>query len=820
MTKKGTLLGAIEIDGRDPDGLNKDDFLAMSLISRSICLNLPDSVRGITQYYLHFNGSQVSLKPRSNPVSDYLSKSRERFLNGKIMSSTRIVYFFEIDPEENLTKQNPLTFLKHLMLAFRNKNSREIITRYLSSTETIMAYERDLRRQATELLDLLQEVKARWDTIFGARILTIEELWRYCRFFANLNPDFLACMPEAVPDEQWDVLLAEGDRQPVAVGNKEFIKFKNLDNVYARMISITRFGENKVSPGFWSSMAHSPTRQKGNFIIMNRFLPISKIRQGLIFGEKKRELKRSNLSFGDLFQLFGNKGPASGDRYADLKPAIREKMLEIEKAETLEDRWGRAQASVLIFDSAPDRVNQTAKNLIKSINQVGLSGVSESIGLIDAYRAFLPAGAEHSIRNTEMNSTQYGAASLVYRSSEGQITVEDLGHEEAQYIFTCPDGSLYHFSPFVGGRGVVICVGPVRSGKSFTKNSLQSHFVKYGGLYRAIDIDPGSETLAAFFRQDGATFRIGQGNRGFNSFAVAGGPDDNHFVMHQKQMVMEMLKSNDSEELQRLDIHEQQQLDQAIIEALKLPLRLRRFSSMVNLCPRELKQKLDRWHGGGMFAGLFDQEQDAIGSLDKPVAAFNLAGVKDNPALLPLAMSEITYRVTRMFENPDYRSVPKFLDIDEAHALLRIGYMRDYIVRSVRTWGKWKAGIGLWSQDPLEFYRLDDWPVLRKAASTFFFMADPTADLAQYQSTFDLAPGEVEAIRNLRPKRDAYIIQRELGVSKTIMVEVEQEQYVISTSRPEEAVIRDRLIAENGIEEGIRKTVEALEDLNRINKAA
>ncbi|KJS30747.1 MAG: hypothetical protein VR64_14535 [Desulfatitalea sp. BRH_c12] len=813
LTKKGTLLGAIEIDGRDPDGLTREDFIGLSLINRSICMNLPEAVGSITQYYLHFEGAQIRLKQRANPVSHFLSQNRQRYLNDKRLTGAKIIHCYEVEPDENLTKLGLLTLCKHLLIAGKNKQSRLILGKYLNAGNAVIAYAQDLERQQRQLREVLFETQARYDTLFGARILPQNELWAFCRFLANMDPNLLYdSAAEAVPAEQWDLLLAEGDRYPVYIANQDYLKLQNLENSYARILSVTRYGEGDIAPALWSANAQSTTRQRGNYILMTRFTPMSKIRQALMFGEKKRELQRKNMSLAEVFSMFGNQEQANnGDRYSNLKPDIKEKMIEIEKAEGLNEKWGHAQAAALVFGRRPDEINETARNLRKSMLQAGLSIVSESVNLSDAYRAFMPAGRQFSMRNMTLNCTQFGAASLIYRSTEGQIAIEDLANEEAQYIFQCPDGTLFYYSPFVGGKAVVICVGPIRTGKSFTKNTIASHFAKYGGFYRAIDIDPGSETLARFFRQDGAIFRIGQGNLGFNNFAIAEGPDDDRFIMHQKQLVIEMLKSNENEILRTLAPHEQQHLDQAIIATLKLPCSLRRFATMVNHCPQELQQKLNRWYGKGMFASLFDQEQDAIGSLDKAVVAFNLAGVKDDPTRLPLAMSEITYRVTRMFEDPAHRNQPKYLDIDEAHALLGIRYMREYIIRSVRTWGKWKAGVGLWSQDPNEFRRIEDWTALRSAASTLFFMADPTADAALYRETFNLTDGEIEAIRRLRPKKEAYIIQREIGVSKTIIVDVEPEQYVISTSKPDEAVLRDRLIDEHGIEEGVLKTIEALD---------
>jgi type IV secretion system protein VirB4 len=811
ITKKGTLLGAVEIDGRDPDGLTREDFIALSMINRSIYLHLPEEVSSITQYYLHFESAKIGLKDRTNPVSQYLSKNRQRFLNGKKLTGAKIVHFYEVEPDENLANIGLLTLCKHLALAGKNKQSRLIVSKYLSAGNTIIAYANDLERQREQLKEVLLDAKGRYDTLFNARLLSKAELWAFSRFLGNMDPALLFdAVSEAVPAEQWDVLLAEGDIYPVTIANQDFLKFQRIENQYARLLSVTRYGESEFSPALWSAHAQSATRQKGNYAIMTRFAPLSKIRQALMFGSKKRELKRKNMSMAQIFSVFGNQAQVNGDRYANLKPDIKEKIIEIEKAEGLNERWGDSQASVLVFGENPAEINSTARDLRKSMIQAGLSIVAESVDLPNAYRAFMPGGGQCSVRNMPANCSQFGAASLIYRSAEGQATVADLDGEEAQYIFNCPDGTLFHYSPFVGGRGVVIGVGPIRTGKSFTKNTIASHFVKYGGFYRAIDIDPGSETLAKFFREDGAIFRIGQGDLGFNNFAVADGPDDTRFIMHQKQLVVEMLKTNENEKLRTLESFEQQKLDQAIIATLKLPPHLRRLATMVNHCPKELQVKLNRWYGEGMFANLFDQENDAIGALNRPVVAFNLAGVKDDPTRLPLAMSEVTYRVTRMFEDPTFRHLPKYLDVDEAHALLSIRYMREYIIRSVRTWGKWKAGVGLWSQDPNEFRRIEDWTALRSAASTLFFMADPTADAALYKETFTLTDGEIEAIRRLRPKKEAYIIQREIGVSKTVLVEVEPEQHVINTSRPNEAVLRDSLIEKHGIEEGIRKAVEAL----------
>ncbi len=809
LTKSGTLVGAIELDGRDPDGLTAADFTALSLIARSVYQDMSDNIASISQYYVHYQGDKIALRSRKNRVSNVLSKNRQGFLNKRNLSASRIVHFIEISPDENLIRLNPVSILKHLVLSTTKKSSRKVLRRYFSTEKAIVVYQEHLKAQQQQLDDVLDEIKGRWESIFESRILNANRIWSYLRFFSNLNPGLLTeSLTESVPDEQWDLLLAEGDRFPVVIDNKDYFKFCGVENVYAQILSVTRFGEHEVERGAWAAKAHSPLGQKGNYVLMSRFSPYSSMRQSLMFSNKKRELHRKNLNLYDLFKGIGENAGAS--RHENLKPAIRKKMEELEQAEILEERWGQVQSCAVIFDSLPENVTTTAKRLRKSMLQSQMSVVLETINLPDAYKAFLPGGSKVSIRNMEMNATQFGAVSHLYKSAEGQITVDDLQGEEAQYIFQSANGTPFHYSPFTGGRGVTICVGPVRSGKSFVKNTVGSHFVKYGGFYRALDIDPGSETLAQVFDTDGAVFRIGEGTKGFNPFHVARGPEDFMFVSHLKNTVVEMLKTNENIQMQTLEAYEQQKLDEAIIATLKLPQRLQRFSTMVKHCPSELQQKLTRWTDKGMYAGLFDQEIDAIGSLDIPVAAFNLAGVKDDPVTFPLTMNEIFYRVTRMFEDPAYRATPKFLDIDEAHALLKVPHVCEYIIRSVRTWGKWMAGIGLWSQDPNEYLKIPEWTALRSAASTFFFMADPSLAPALYRDAFGLTDGEIKAIKELRPKKQAYIIQKDIGVSKKIQINVEPEQYVISTSRPHEAQIRQRNVKALGVEKGILETIKQL----------
>jgi type IV secretion system protein VirB4 len=810
LTKKGSLIGAIELAGRSPDGLSQDDYLALSVIARNIYQAMPEDIN-ITQYYAHFDNPEISLKERSNPVSNMLSKQRLEFLGHKNLTSSRIVHYFEVMPGEDLSKFSIITAVKHLALSATNAESREILKNMLSENRQLIFYLEDLERMHNHLKASLGDLISRWGALMNCRELTMQEIWSHCRFLSNLNPALLStALEEPVPGERWDNFLTDGKRAPVTIEGMDALRLTGEINTYARILSITRFGGKEVTPGIWAAEKGSPAQQQGNYILMVRAKPISKFKKDLMFTGKANELERQQMNIFDMIK--GDENKSAVEKKAGMKAAIREKLDELEAAEMIDDRWYNAHAMVIVFNDSAKRLKESSISMKRSLDKAGFSAVWETVDLPDAWRTFLPSGGDFSLRDAEFTSSQLGGASVLYRASEGQITVPDLQGEEAQYIFVSEDGTPFHFSPWVGGRCVLFGVGPIRSGKSFTKNTLASHFLKYeNSLFRGIDVDQGAEPVADAFGDLGGIFRVEEGRtQGFNPFVMCNGDDDMIFISHLKNQVLQMLSTNDTEELRKLDIHEQNELDRAIIQTIRLPEELRRLSTVMNHCSKEFQMKMKRWTDGGMYSHLFDSQKDAMGFKDQRAVAFNLQGVKEDKIALPLTMTEIFFRVLRIFESPDYRECQKYLDIDEAHILLKIPYALNTLIRAVRTWGKMQAGIGLWTQSPQEFFDIPDWPALRSAASTFFFMADPHMDQDLYQKTFPLTAGECDAIRNLIPKREAYIVQPELGVSKKVVLEVDGYQHIISTSNPREAQIRRRNVEELGVEAGYRKTAEEL----------
>lgn len=816
LSHAGSLIGGLELSGIDPKGLSEGDFEKASVLLRNLLQTLNQDLV-VSQYYWHFEGAQVALRERENPRSNMLSKRRMDFLNTqRNLSSGRLFWLLEAPTAENLNKVLATGTLKALFSAPFERKSREMLKAKLTNWGAWLVEQDELRRQCDLLDSSLEDLDAKLQIVSAVnQRLEIQNQWALFRALVNLRPEYLdSALGEAVPGDDWDRLLADGDIHPVNIDGMECLKIEGAEPVYARIASMVGYGAEYVPEGMWGRGDVTPILQRGNYLVMTRFSPLTALQKALMLTGKSNELHRSQMKLSSLMK--GEDVSSEIERKVNESGILKKKVEELEEAANTPDRYGHFHSHVIVFDRDPVKLRQTCRQMATALTQSGFHPVWESAGQIDLFPMLLPGYPNRCFRSSEFTTSQAGATALVFKSSEG---IKSWGErrEEAIYVLESDDGTPFHYTPFIGDKCLVLGVGPTRSGKSFTKNVMAGHFMKYGNgqglgsLYQSIGVDPGDEPLAMFFKEDGGIFRIEnpETDRGFNPFMASAGVDDAHFTHHMLSQIRIMLKLNDSEALRSLDAHEQRDLDRALQSVLHLPPHMQNMSSLADHCTQGLKQKLGRWVRGGMYGNLFDNEVDGIGQMDKRLAVYNLAGVKDMPELAQLVMNEIFYRVIRLFEDPKYRSVPKFLEIDEAQYIFGIPGSVERAVAKARTWFKHFGGMGFWTQSPEHYMNIPEWNTLRSSASTWIFMPDQEMDKELYQRAFQLKDGECEAIASLTPRKQAYIIQREVGISKTVNINVAPEEYVIATSRPTEAVIVKQMLEQypNDIDEAVKQMV-------------
>ena len=807
LSYSGSLIGAIEIDGIDPDGMSHKDMEAFSIVIRNLLNILPQSIV-LQQYYIHYRDLKVAFARRNDPVCNALNRHRERHLNRMRLAGARCVLFVEMFPQSE-SRSSLALFLRHLASCLHSAASRNYLRRFIMYGPAHSASKRALEKLAPALEIRIRDIINYCSGLFHTSQLSLDETYRVMKFLATLEVKYLSADLRCPPFIDTD--LSDGQVTPITINGMDLLRLKNRVNTYGRVLSVKQFNFDRFSPGLF---ARGPIRTSGNYVLTTRYKGMNEASRTLFFFNRKKELERETLSFADFIKGLEN----DTDRDRDMqvfRPSLIRKFQELDEAASLKDNLGLVATHAVVFDTDIGELEKTTERLQSALQQNQFSILWETVAQPDVFFDLQPCADHrgHFFRDIPLNTSQFSTLTLFYKSSQGARVVRDLGNEEAQYIFLSGDTSPYYFSPFVGGRGFLIGVGPVRSGKSFLRTCTGIHWPKYGGFYRAIDIDPGSEPIAHAFGDDAGIVRL-DGAQEFclNFFSQARGPDDTLFIAHLNRQLMAMIGANDSEELRQLSSADQLALDRAIRQALRLPSRLQTLTTLMKHCPGPVQRKLARFVGNGAYARLFDAQQDAIGAMDKKVAVYNLAGIRDDAIAKPLVMAEIAYRVLRFYESPEIRTCPKWLDVDECHHILsNPALTRTLLLDRVRTWGKQLAGIGIWTQSGIELGNIENWEALRSAASTFIFTADPELNKDAYRSIFNMKEGEMDTIREMTPKREFYLIQRDLNVSKKCILSVEPEQYVLSTSSPAEQTLYFNNVERYGFEAGVSKTVAALD---------
>lgn len=813
LTKTGGLIGAVELSGIDADTLITDDLKRVAFLRAAISSGLPEGI-SVTEYFVHVDGSTVSLKERDDPLFNRLSQGRMNALNERGVSLTRLVHVLHYEDQSGLNG----SFFKMAGQAITDPKTIKSFWTRLKNSDALLLRESELSERVERLNKAIDDYRAKWSKLVDAKKLNVDEFWTFMKFLGTQDPKYLAeKVSVPAPQDDCDLVAAAGDIHSVRLDYNDALRLEGPKARYCRIASVTKQPETPY--GIWTGGNEPIIKQRGNYTLVTHFSRMTEFERSLKFRTARNVIERGKL---DLYNMLTGKEETSGEERLNLRKRIE----ELEEAEALEDSFGYHFIKVIVADEDPKKLKKVCDRFDSAMTFRGLFPTWEGPVLHEAFQAVQPGGHVNSMRLNVTTLSRASAMSLVYRSSVGKRKVAEIRGEEAEYIFETESGEPFYFSGYHGDRCMIIGVGPTRSGKTFLKNTRLTHFLKYGGFSRVIDVDHGTETVADFLGSDRAgLFRVKDDEQvvGLNPFVSVAdlqeGGRDVGFATHVSNLVMLMLEANDTPEAQIIQALEQKQLDKAIEDTMRLPPDMRSFGHLFAHLPPDFTTKLSRWGEGGRYDGILNAKLDGIGALNKSLSVFNLQQYLDNQNVLRPLLLEIFYRITREFVDPANRSIPKLMEIDEAHNALRIPVFRDYIIQNSRKWAKYGAGLTLWSQSPREYRDTKDWPAIRSAATTFIFMADGQMVPEDYKETFGLTPGQIETISQLIPRREALIVQPEQGISKKVILQTEPEQYVINTSSPNEVALRQRLISEFGLEKGLVKAAQAIEEIKQSEAA-
>lgn len=792
LSQTGSILGGLELSGVDPASVDNNTLQMVSHTIRNILQKLSNDIE-VKSFYIHYDGAKVRLKKREGR-SGTLSRQREAFLNNnRNLSASKLYWMLELKNKEDHNKLLSVSFLRNLFNSVFEPSARIKVKMAFKSVDATLVEEENIYKLCDKLKNTLDELDLKISFVSrNNHLMDINKVWALSRFLTNFRKDYLFFgESESVPIDDWDKLLPDGEVTPISVRGYDMLKISGVTPIYVRLAQVIGIGGDAVPYGVWSRGENSAVEMNGNYMYYTKYSPMSGMDKSILFKTKRDELERDNISFSQMMK--GNSSEAQLAKKLQENPRIKKAFDELDQADYSEDKYCFFSAGVAVFDEDPLAVIETSKKISNNLSS-NFSLVWENAGLLPAFLRMQLAYPKRTYRDMEFNTSQTGAAALLYRSDEG-ISEWGTAKEEPVYYMESTDGVPFGYSMFVGDKCLVLGVGPTRSGKTFLKNCVASHMQKLGGFYAGMDIDAGTEPVARYFHETSSVFRLSEdGTGGFNPFAVATGPEDTEFKAHLLDLLRIMISDNESAEMREFTGDEQLDIAKGLDRTLKAINKdgyksIPSLSVMVAHCEASVEQKLSRFLRGGMYGFLMDNDVDAIGTLESKFSVFNMARVKDSPILMELAQTEVFYRTTRLFESPENLTSYKFLEVDECQYQLSRKSSAEFFEKKVRTWFKHKGGAALWTQSPDHYLNIPGWETLRASASTFVFHADPEMTRKSYIEAFGLSESECDIIAGLTPKRQAFIKQPELGIAKVVNLFAEAEQYVISTSHPDEMAI-------------------------------
>jgi type IV secretion system protein VirB4 len=804
ITKQGSLVMGIELGGICPDAVHAQEAKINSRLFEIAFSAFPSGYT-VTQAYIHTDGHGIKISTENTklPIVRKLVQDRDKALNQRKLSQVRLVYLIEA-PDPNQINSSFVKACFHSIKSFANPEVINVLKAKLKDPSSTILERDELDERYNELQQVTSLFMERIEKYSIVKKLNIDELFRYSKYLATGNAEYIADGSKIkCPDASGylDTCMADGDISPSEIKYTPVLKLDAVEPVFCRVATAHGFPQNLDN--VWIKRDAPVLETPGNYVLLTTFTILTEVQKKVRLLAKELEIKRDSIKVSDLL---------SHNRNKEVPKHLQDKLDALRDAEEYDERGVNASLSVIVFDADPKRFFKTCTKLQSRLGHIGFSIGWETQALRIAYKYCQVGGYEHNYKKQFSYLSSAAEMCLKYRANNGRSRIELAVGDQVgpAYVFETRSGSPFAFHPFSQDRQFLIGNGPTRSGKSFLRQTLASHMLKFGTYIDAVDIDPGAETLAYLLGDKGGVFRGEQGSA-LNPFSHADRVSNTQFSSHFLGLIRLLLESNEAKDAQSINTQEQNQIDEKLKNIFDLDVKSNRsLGVFIELLDVHLHAKLSRWISPGVYHGIFDAVTDSLGGMDKQYSAYNLQSFRDTPAILRPFLWELFFRITNKYENTLPTDVPKILDIDEAHHALSIPAFADFIVSKIRTWGKFNAGIFMWSQSPEEFKNVQNWAAVRSAVTTLMFFADPEADYSLYAETYQLSTSQIDTIRSLRRNKEVLIIQPHEGICQVGQLNVEPAQHVANTSNPRERMIRDQLIETHGVDEGFKLAIDKI----------
>ena len=445
----------------------------------------------------------------------------------------------------------------------------------------------------------------------------------------------------------------------------------------------------------------------------------------------------------------------------------------------------------LALRGADDReTERSLGELHRIFGQVDAKLIRERYYQLGAYFARLPGQPRpRQLRKVFVSAGAAGALAPLFGPSRGHPRCRHLGAPSMAVLETRAR-TAYHYDLFGGSDvGHTLVLGSTGSGKSFLLNFLLVNALRYNPRVAVLDLGGSYRWLTRLVQGGYLALSPEGAGTALNPFGLAPGERSYRFL---SGWIAQLLRIGGY----RPEGEDPSEIRACVEDLFRRARRDRRMGTLVRSLPVRMRTTLDRWHGTGPWAPIFDTAENSLEVRDWQVV--DLAGAAQYDDLAAASMRYVLERLSAQIEDDAERERLKILVVDEAWKFLRDPEIAGYLLEACKTWRKRNAALILATQSAVDVSEGSNAQALLESMPTKLFLPNPSMDAERYQRVFALASSETDLIRQLQPKRELYLRRPE--EAETLRLRVDPKSYWLFTSSPADAAKRERAIGELGLE--------------------
>jgi type IV secretion/conjugal transfer VirB4 family ATPase len=454
--------------------------------------------------------------------------------------------------------------------------------------------------------------------------------------------------------------------------------------------------------------------------------------------------------------------------------------------------FGTYSLTVVVYDRDLAKVEAACADFYKVFTMHDAQLYEEKYNLFNAYMATVPGNYAFNLRSMLILNTNYADYAFLFTLNSGH---QVNGHLRQEYLAVLETNhrTPYYLNLHCKDTAHTVILGRTGSGKSFLLNFLITNLQKYDPYTFIFDLGGSFENLTRLF--GGTYVKVGRSGGDFkiNPFCLPKTKANLDFLA----LFVEVLASHHGTD--KLSGEDQRELYEQIDNLYSVEPELRTLGVLVNMLPRGLSLKLQKWTAGGQFGFLFDNAEDTV-SFSR-FQCFDFQGMEQYPQILEPLLFYILHRANHIITDREITHIFKAFFIDEAWTFFRNPRIKSYIVEALKTWRKQNAAMILSTQSLDELRKSDIIDVIIETCATKIFLANPDMDRELYRDQFHLSETEIERVSSLIPKRQFLIKNHE--IAKIANLEVDAKSYWLYTNDPFDNRKRAEAFAKYGFVEGL-----------------